>query len=95
VIPDGDGGRRCTRRRLLAVGAALAMVTAAQPLRAEGRTHRIEMRDVTFVPAQVTVRAGDRVAWDNADIVAHTATSEEGGVGSTSTSSPGARGAPS
>ena len=37
------------------------------------------MRNVAFAPAQVTVHIGDSVAWANADIVAHTATSNEGG----------------
>ncbi len=77
-MPDRRGRRRCTRRRLL-IATAIAAATATQPVRAEGRTHRIEMEDAAFVPAQVTVRTGDRVAWDNADIVAHTATSEAGG----------------
>jgi plastocyanin len=68
-------------------------------VRAEGRTHRIEMRDAAFLPAQVTVRAGDRVAWENIDIVAHTVTSEEegrfdvdlppGGTGSAAVTRPG------
>lgn len=37
------------------------------------------MKDVAFTPAQIAVHVGDTVAWNNADIVAHTATSEEGG----------------
>ena len=37
------------------------------------------MKDVAFAPAQTAVHVGDTVAWNNADIVAHTATSKEGG----------------
>lgn len=76
-MPDRRRARWCTR--LLVIVTATAMAAAARPVWADGRTHRIGMRDVAFVPAQVTVRAGDRVAWDNADIVAHTATSEGDG----------------
>ena len=46
---------------------------------AQGQTHRIEMKSVDFVPAQVTVRVGDTLEWENSDIVAHTATSKEAG----------------
>ena len=58
------------------------MLIAAAPapfVLAEGRAQRVEMRDVAFAPAQLSVRAGDSVAWRNGDIVAHTATSEEDG----------------
>lgn len=60
-----------------AVGLAAAML--AQPAPAEGRVHQIEMKGVAFAPAQLTVRTGDSVEWANGDIVAHTATSKEGG----------------
>lgn len=75
------GGRTRTRTRRVPAAAAVALAAAAlaQYAWAEGRAHRIEMKDVAFAPAQVSARAGDSVAWDNADIVAHTATSEAGG----------------
>ena len=64
----------------MAATALIAAAAAAPPsVPAEGRAHRVEMRDVAFAPARVTVRAGDSVAWRNGDIVAHTATSDEGG----------------
>ena len=65
-----------------AFAAAAALMTAAAPapfVLAEGRAHRVDMRDVAFAPARVTAHAGDSVVWRNGDIVAHTATSEEGG----------------
>ena len=66
--------------KLLAI-AAIAWVAAApaQPVAAQGQTHRIKMERVTFAPAEVTVRVGDTLEWDNSDIVAHTATSKEAG----------------
>jgi plastocyanin len=67
------------RRALTFTAAGLAAAMLAQPVSAEGQVHRIEMKGVAFGPAQVTVRAGDTVEWDNSDIFAHTATSKEGG----------------
>ncbi len=65
-------------RKLLGM-AAIASATLTQPVVAQGQTHRIDMKSVDFVPAQVTVRVGDTLEWDNSDIVAHTATSKEVG----------------
>ena len=65
-----------------ALAFAAVMVTAAmvgQPASAEGQTHRIEMKSAAFAPAHTEVRVGDTLEWDNNDIVAHTATSQEGG----------------
>ena len=65
-----------------ALAFAAVMVTAAmvsQPASAEGQTHRIEIKSVAFAPAQTEVRIGDTLEWDNGDIVAHTATSKDGG----------------
>ena len=67
-------------RRLLTIAAITSIAaTLTQPVAAQGRTHRIDMKTVSFVPAQVTVSVGDTLEWDNSDIVAHTATSKEGG----------------
>ncbi len=67
-----------SRRRLLVIGVITA-TTVLRPAWAEGQAHRIEIKAVAYVPVQVTVRVGDRVVWDNRDIVAHTATSGPGG----------------
>jgi plastocyanin len=67
-------------RKLLVI-AATASVAAilTQPVAAQGQTHIIKMEGVTFAPAEVMVHVGDTVEWNNGDIVAHTATSKEGG----------------
>ena len=68
------------KRKLLSAAAITSIAAAlAQPVAAEGQTHRIDMKSVDFVPAQVTVRVGDTLEWDNGDFVAHTATSKEAG----------------
>ena len=67
-------------RKLLAVVAIASIAaTLMQPVAAEGQTHRIDMKSVDFIPAQMTVRVGDTLEWENSDIVAHTATSKEAG----------------
>lgn len=67
------------RHVLAAAAVGWAAATLTQPASAEGRAHQIEMKEVAFAPAQVTVRTGDAVEWANGGIVAHTATSNEGG----------------
>ncbi len=69
----------CMRHVLAAAAVGLAAAMLTQPVSAESQAHRIEIKGVAFAPTQVTVRTGDSVEWANADIVAHTATSKEGG----------------
>jgi plastocyanin len=40
---------------------------------------QIEMKDIAFVPRQLSARVGDQLVWKNDDIVDHTATSDAGG----------------
>ena len=79
AAPPGHPGRRRLTRHTLAAAVALTVAALAEHVWAAGRTHQVAMKDVAFAPAQTTVHVGDTVVWDNADIVAHTATSEEGG----------------
>lgn len=74
------------------LAAAATILAAAAPARpaAEGQPLMIEMKNVAYVPTRVTVHAGDTVAWHNDDIVAHTATSKQGGFDVKAT--PGATG---
>jgi len=37
-------------------------------------THIIEIRDLKFIPSEITVRPGDVVQWINHDFIPHTAT---------------------
>jgi plastocyanin len=45
-------------------------------------THTVTIDGSQFSPAQLTVKTGDTVVWVNKDILAHTATSTEGGFDS-------------
>ena len=40
----------------------------------EPRTHQVEIRAMQYVPAELTVAAGDTIVWTNTDIVPHTVT---------------------
>jgi len=53
--------------------AAVVLIAAAPP----GEAHVVAMKDIAFMPPEITVRAGERVTWRNGDIVAHTATAKE------------------
>lgn len=43
-----------------------------------GGTKAIDMKDVAFSPATVTVKAGTTVTWTNQDDMVHTVTAEDG-----------------
>ena len=50
---------------------------AAKP---SGGTEKVDMKDIQFVPKDVTVKAGTTITWTNSDQVPHTVT-KEGGPG--------------
>jgi plastocyanin len=41
---------------------------------AKARTHKVALRGMNYLPATLTVNAGDTIVWKNEDIVPHTAT---------------------
>ncbi|MGH7459207.1 MAG: cupredoxin domain-containing protein [Longimicrobiaceae bacterium] len=47
------------------------------PLADTARAARVEMREISFTPAEVRVRAGESVEWLNLDPVAHTVTADD------------------
>jgi len=62
------------RRCLLSLAALL--LAAALPLAARAATHTITIEGMKFSPETVTVKAGDRIVWQNKDVVPHTATAK-------------------
>ena len=71
-----------SRRFILLVAAALALVAmlfvvsaGAQQQRA---TRTVSIENFSFVPAQITVRAGTKVTWVNNDSASHTVTANNG-----------------
>ena len=64
-------------RELRATAVLLAM---AAPIGHIGlaATIRVEVKGLTFIPAQITAHSGDTIEWVNDDFVAHTATARNG-----------------
>ena len=60
-------------RLLLAAGVAAALVL---PGAAGAATHTVKIEGMQFVPANLTVKRGDKVVWQNKDVVPHTATAK-------------------
>jgi len=56
----------------LAVGATAACSRPAPP-----RVHTVRIQNFTFVPAELTVSAGDTLVWSNTDFVPHSATARD------------------
>jgi plastocyanin/uncharacterized membrane protein len=54
-----------------------AAASPAQPAAASSAAQVI-MKNVSFQPAQITVKPGETVEWKNADIFAHTVTADDG-----------------
>ena len=46
---------------------------------ASGKTVRVSMKEIRYIPRDVTVGVGDKIVWTNDDPVAHTATSDPDG----------------
>lgn len=71
----------CTRRGFGRVlGAALVLAGLPRRPGAHDRSHAVAVgiAGFAFDPARVEIRAGDSVAWANADLAPHTATAEDG-----------------
>ena len=49
--------------------AALLLMAPVLPCLAQAETHTVRIEDMQFVPATITVKAGDRIVWENADLV--------------------------
>ena len=43
----------------------------------EPQTHILEIRNLQFIPAEITVNIGDTIKWINHDIIPHTATADD------------------
>ena len=69
------------RRPLLALIAALALVPAAcgsdeENIKAVTEPGQVSMKSFAFVPAEATVKVGEKVTWKNEDSAKHDATGE-------------------
>ena len=63
------------RRLLPALFAALLLLpTGSAWVQAAGKTHKVTIQGMKFVPERIEVAAGDTIVWSNKDIVPHTVT---------------------
>lgn len=70
-----------TRRDALRLGAALvALPLTAAIANADGHAavHTVVINDMSFTPANITIKAGDSIAWENQDGTRHSATDLNG-----------------
>lgn len=79
--PHGKGGVPLNLARILALVlcAAAGWIASTSVSKATERqpvVHQVKIEKFKFVPANLTIRQGDRVEWVNMDIAPHTATDE-------------------
>ncbi|WP_299848597.1 copper-binding protein [uncultured Roseovarius sp.] len=65
-------------RRTILMGALGSALFPATGARAEGRDHKVSIRNFTFEPETQTVAVGDRILFINEDLAPHTATADDG-----------------
>lgn len=72
-----------TRRQMLQRGGMVTLgITlplsglSAQPASSQVKIHMVEIRRFAFVPAVVTIKAGQIVEWVNSDFAPHTVTAD-------------------
>jgi plastocyanin len=70
---DDDGGSGDS-----AAPSQPAETTAGDKPAAGGETVTVDMRDIKYVPQDVTVKTGTTVTWTNSDKVPHTVTKDAG-----------------
>ncbi len=58
---------------------ALALVLMSGAAHAAPAVHHVRIENQHFVPDSLVARVGDRIVWDNADLVPHTATASAAG----------------
>jgi plastocyanin len=78
------------RLPLRSVGIALGLALATAAAVAGPATHRVRIEGMQFNPPALTVAPGDRVVWENADLVPHTATAADGQAFDSGAIAPGA-----
>ncbi len=68
--------RRLGSKLVLSTGLLASLLVGGVAV--EAATRSVAIADFAFGPAALTITAGDRVRWTNADQVAHTATANNG-----------------
>jgi plastocyanin len=58
--------------------AGFTLVNGPASVFAKSTDHTVIIENMKFTPAELTVAAGDLVAWENKDLVPHTVTAKNG-----------------
>jgi plastocyanin len=64
--------------RTLPIITAMALLAMTAP--SPAATVTIVMQNLVITPAEVSAKVGDTIEWVNKDVVAHTATAQQGGA---------------
>lgn len=64
-------------RRDVFLAGAILMITGLSA-HAQGKTHNVTIKNLSFLPADITVKPGDVIIWTNEEPFAHTATVKNG-----------------
>jgi plastocyanin len=63
---------------VLAAIAYFILSGKSAPFSAVPETHFVAIENYAFSPAEITIKSGDRVVWENKDSTGHTVTSDGG-----------------
>ncbi len=69
-----------TSKVILVLALSIAFNGCMSSAAKKHKTHVIEIKQMKFKPAMITVAPGDSVKWINRDIVAHTVFDDKSGV---------------
>lgn len=75
---------------ILMAAALLALTVAMAGCGTEANVHVVEMQNLSFNPATITIKKGDTVRWVNKDQTAHNPTSDDFDIENPDQSPPGA-----
>ena len=59
---------------MAALVSAAALASSCSARKASPQVHQVAIRDMQFVPAELSVAKGDEIVWTNEDYFPHTAT---------------------
>ena len=83
IDPDTDPVLPSRIRAAFWMLAALLLLRPLAPAAAQGDSVvRVDMRQIVFAPAEIRVKAGQRVEWINSDPTVHTVTADDESWGS-------------
>jgi plastocyanin len=59
------------RMKMLSILLAALLITVTAAMQVQAATHTVSMKNMAFVPKEITIAAGDTVTWVNNDPLLH------------------------